>query len=230
MRLPEPFRQVRTSPLPPRDQATLGELVALHRSWLGLPAARVVGLPPALAKPVIWLADFAGRLGWRSPLRSTAMTLMAGGLAGGAIAARQPAARETLAANPSGVQDLWFARLYLLKPIIIVALALLWLASGLIPFLSFGAARAHMEAALPPSLAGAATVAACLADMAVGLAVLVRPWAKSALVGMLLLSLGYLAAATLATPGLWLDPLGPLVKVIPAMLLALVALAILDER
>ncbi|CEJ12718.1 hypothetical protein BN1110_03021 [bacterium YEK0313] len=212
------------------DRSTLGDLVGLHRSWLGLPAARAIDLPPALAKPVTWLADLAGRLGWRSPLRSTAMTLMAGGLAGAATAARQPTARETLAANPSGVQDLWFARLYLLKPVIVVGLALFWLASGLIPFLSLGAARTHMEAALPPSLAGAATVATCFADITVGLAVLVRPWAKTALIGMLVLSLGYLAGATLATPGLWLDPLGPLVKVIPAMLLALVALAILDER
>ena len=212
------------------DQPTLGELVALHRSWLGLPAARVVDLPPAVAKPVTWLADLAGRLGWRSPLRSTAMTLMAGGLAGAATAARQPTARETLAAHPSGVQDLWFARLYLLKPLIMGGLALFWLASGLIPFLSLAEARLHMETFLPASLALAATVATCLADMAVGLAVLVRPWAKAALVGMLALSFAYLAAATLAAPGLWLDPLGPLVKVLPSILLTLVALAILDER
>ena len=214
------------------DRSTLGDLVAQHRSWLGLPPARVIDLPAGAARPVAWLADLAGRLGWRSPLRSTAMTVMAGGLArhDDTATARGPTTRETLAANPSGVQDLWFARLYLLKPVVIVGLALFWLASGLIPFLSFAAARAHMEAALPPSLAGAATVVTCLADIAVGLAVLVRPWAKTALIGMLVLSLGYLAAATVAAPGLWLDPLGPLVKVIPTMLLALVALAILDER
>ena len=47
---------------------------------------------------------------------------------------------------------------------------------------------------------------------------------------MVLLSPAYLVAATALTPTLWLDPLGPLVKVVPSIVLALVALAILDER
>ena len=47
---------------------------------------------------------------------------------------------------------------------------------------------------------------------------------------MLVLTLAYLLAATFAEPALWLDPLGPLVKVVPSILLALTALAILDER
>ncbi|WP_292543048.1 DoxX-like family protein, partial [Mesorhizobium sp.] len=60
--------------------------------------------------------------------------------------------------------------------------------------------------------------------------VLFRPWARRALIGMLVLTLAYLLAATFAEPALWLDPLGPLVKVVPSILLALTALAILDER
>ena len=46
----------------------------------------------------------------------------------------------------------------------------------------------------------------------------------------LALSVGYLALATLLLPGLWSDPLGPLVKVLPIIVLHLVALAILDDR
>ena len=59
---------------------------------------------------------------------------------------------------------------------------------------------------------------------------LVRRFAAPALIGMIALSLAYLAAATVLAPGLWADPLGPLVKVVPSIVLALVALAILDER
>ena len=47
---------------------------------------------------------------------------------------------------------------------------------------------------------------------------------------MIGLSAAYLAAATIAEPDLWLDPIGPLVKVVPSILLTLVGLAILDER
>jgi hypothetical protein len=47
---------------------------------------------------------------------------------------------------------------------------------------------------------------------------------------MLLVTAGYLIGASLVRPDLWLDPLGPLVKSIPAAFLALAALATLDER
>ena len=40
----------------------------------------------------------------------------------------------------------------------------------------------------------------------------------------------YLALATLLLPALWADPLGPLLKVAPIVVLILVALAILEER
>ena len=43
-------------------------------------------------------------------------------------------------------------------------------------------------------------------------------------------ALGAILAGTLLAPGLWADPLGPLVKVVPAIVLAVVALAILDDR
>ena len=40
----------------------------------------------------------------------------------------------------------------------------------------------------------------------------------------------YLAGATLWRPDLWADPLGVLVKTIPAALLAWITLALLDDR
>lgn len=215
------------------DEAlTLADLVRLHRQWLGLPPARVIALAPWFARPVTWLADMAGVLGWRSPLRSTAMTVMSEGIsrakAGNGLAATSAAA--TLAANPSGVQDLWFARLYLLKPLVISGLSLFWLLSGLIPLTALTKASAHFLPFMPEAAATALTIITCLVDMALGAAVLVRPLAKRALLGMLAVSLAYLAGGTLLEPALWLDPLGSLVKVLPSLLLTLAALAILDER
>ncbi|MDX8525413.1 SDR family oxidoreductase [Mesorhizobium sp. MSK_1335] len=215
------------------DGLRLKDIALLHRSWLGLPPAAVLDVPPLVARPVTWLADLAGRLGWRSPLRSTAMAVMSGGVE----VRPQPSkgqhlasATETLAAAPSGVQDLWFARLYLLKAPVIVTLALFWLYSGLAPFLAFAAARSHFAGFLPDSAASLMVTLTCLADIGLGLAVLFRPWARRALIGMLLLTFAYLLAATFAEPVLWLDPLGPLVKVVPSIMLTLVALATLDER
>jgi hypothetical protein len=50
------------------------------------------------------------------------------------------------------------------------------------------------------------------------------------LYGALALSLFYAAAGTILRPDLWIEPLGPLLKIIPIFVLHLVALAILDER
>ena len=47
---------------------------------------------------------------------------------------------------------------------------------------------------------------------------------------MIALSAAYVLAATFFLPGLWLDPLGPLVKTLPAAMLAFVMLAIVPER
>lgn len=211
---------------------TLADLVRLHRQWLGLQPARVFALPRWLAGPVTWLADLSGLLGWRSPLRSTAMTVMSEGVRSSKAEsglATTPAA-ATLSASPSGVQDLWFARLYLLKPLVISGLSFFWLLSGLIPLLTLEKTSAHFPAFMPEAAATALTLATCLIDIALGVAVLLRPLAKRALLGMLAVSFAYLAGASLLEPALWLDPLGPLIKVLPSLLLTLTALATLDER
>ncbi|MBX5012068.1 SDR family oxidoreductase [Rhizobium lentis] len=211
---------------------TLADLVRLHRQWLGLPPARVFSLAPVLAKPVTWLADLSGLLGWRSPLRSTPMTVMSEGVRRSEAQSKLSAtsAAATLTANPSGVQDLWFARLYLLKPLVISGLSAFWLLSGLIPLLALQKASAHFLPFMPAAAAMALTLVTFLIDIALGAAVLVRPLAKRALLGMLAVSLAYLTGGTLLEPALWLDPLGPLVKVLPSILLTLTALATLDER
>lgn len=214
------------------DAADLGSLVGLHRGWLGLPPARVLPLPGVTAAPVSWLADLAGMLGWRSPLRSTAMRVMASGVTAGGPRLDLPllSARDTLALHPAGVQDLWFARLYLLKPVLIATLALFWVASGLIPFLDLERAAAHFLPFMPWVPAIGLTVATSTLDIALGLGILWRPASRAALIGQVGLALAYLLGGTLLEPSLWLDPLGPYIKVLPAMALSLGVLAILEER
>ncbi|WFU10973.1 SDR family oxidoreductase [Rhizobium sp. CB3090] len=217
------------------EMLTLRELVILHRSWLGLPPARVVPIPTGLARPMTWAADIAGTLGWRSPLRSTAMAVMSEGVLSRRDGQHLPSQRlatavETLDASPSGIQDLWFARLYLLKPVMVFGLALFWMLSGIIPLLAPTGASRHFLPFMPEGVAMALTLITCFLDIALGAFVLVRPFARSALFGMLAVTLGYLAGGTLLEPSLWLDPVGPFVKVLPSILLTFATLAILEER
>jgi uncharacterized protein YbjT (DUF2867 family) len=211
------------------------DLVILHRTWLGLAPARILPLPGFLAGPVSAIADVAGRLGWRSQLRSTAMAVMAGGVSPerqGALPGDMVLmnATETLKRHPAGVQDLWFARLYLLKPLIVVILSAFWVLSGLIPLLDPARAASHLVPFMPTAAASLATFVTCAVDIVLGIAVLFRPWARRALAGMLAVSVAYLTGGTILTPDLWLDPLGPFVKVLPSMMLAGIAIAILEER
>jgi hypothetical protein len=129
------------------------------------------------------------------------------------------------------VQERWFGRLWLLKPLVVGGLALFWLVSGLVGLARFDAAASVLTArGIGPGLAGAAVAAGIALDLALGAAMLVRrtmPLAALAMVGG---TLAYLAAGTLLAPDLWADPLGPFVKTLPAALLALVALALAAER
>ena len=106
-----------------------------------------------------------------------------------------------------------------------------WLASGAIALLDVARAAAVLpQESVPRSLANTLVIGGALVDIALGLAILVRPLARRACLGMVATSFAYLLAGTLVTPGLWLDPLGPLVKVLPATLLALIAMAVMEER
>ena len=129
------------------------------------------------------------------------------------------------------MQERWFARLYLLKPLIIGALAVFWMVSGLIAFgPAFEAATAiPTNHSFPLALAQAVTVASSLLDILVGLLIACRPTCRAGLKAGIAISLFYMAGAALITPSLWMEPLGALVKTGPAVVLMLVGLAILGD-
>ncbi|TPM41622.1 SDR family oxidoreductase [Mesorhizobium sp. B2-3-4] len=231
--------------LPPRLAADLVEanarpladvLLAL-RAWLGLPPARVVPMPAILGRLAGAGADMLGMLGWRSPLRSAALAAVARGVTGNATAWNQVCDRPlqpleaTLADMPANVQERWFARLWLAKPVIFACLSLFWLVSGIIGLIrQEAAADVLVSHDVSAGFAHISILAGSLADILVGVAVVIRSLARRALLAMIAITLSYLVAATLLVPGLWLDPLGAMVKTIPALCLVLVALAVLDER
>ncbi len=235
-----------TGELPPGTEADLvtpepeplREIIDGFRHWLGIaPARREIALPGWAARLAAVIADALGWLGWRSPLRSTALAALAEGVRGDPAPWRAltgetlPGLRDTLAAIPATVQERRFARLYLALPLALAVLSLFWLASGLIGLWQWRAAAALLApAGLPEDLARALVWAGSAADIALGLAVLVRPWARAACLAMAGLGLAYLVLGTILTPWLWADPLGALAKVLPGIMLALVTAAMLDER
>lgn len=216
----------------------LKALVLAHRRWLGLPPPwTVIDLPLWAARPISGIADALGRLGWRSPLRSTALAMVARGVTGDAssgeaLLGRPLAGLETsLATHSAGAQDRLQARMTLLLPLIVGALALLWLWSGLLGLARLDAVVAELEGTgLAPGTARGLAIAGSAVDVVLGLGILVRNWVRPAALGMIAVTIAYLTAGSLLRPDLWLDPLAPLVKAIPAMALAVVTLVATERR
>ena len=235
---------------------TLREVVGHLRAWHGLPPAREFGVPLVAlrlagghpgAPPWVGgggavrlagrIADALAWLGWRSRLRTTALTELEAGIRGDPEPWRKTNGRgvasfvQTLQRMPSTVQDRGFGRSYLLLPAVVAVLSAFWIATGLIALMNQAAAMTVLE---PSGLAESArrtlVVGGAVFDMVLGIAILFRRFVRMAGVGMLAVSAGYLLAGSALTPGLWLDPLGPLVKVFPVMALALTAIALIDER
>lgn len=216
---------------------SLADTVLAFRRWLGFaPPVVELCLPAWLGRLVAAGADLAGWLGWRSPLRSTALAVLAEGVTGDAGPWRRrtgetfPALDRQLAVLPSTPQERRFARLYLLLPVLVLAAALFWLISGLIGCWQFERARALLVPALGAPWAGGAVVAGAVADILIGLGLLWRRLTRPAAFVSIIVACGYLLGATVWLPDLWADPLGPLVKVIPALALALVIAALIEER
>lgn len=220
------------------DSRSFPELVAAVRRWQGWPPP---AWRPAMPDVLLWLAgsiaDGLGHLGWRSPLRTTALTALGDGIRGdpgpwqAAGGAPCRSLDETLHRMPSTRQERLYARAFLAVPLAIAVLALFWCLSGLVTLLDPARAMAVLhDRAVPAWVSGPAVFGGALADIALGLAILWRAWAKPAALGMLGLSAAYLAASLLAAPDLWADPLGPMVKVFPAMMLAAMVWLLMEDR
>lgn len=220
------------------DSHDLAQVVAMMRRWLGFaPARATITVPLPLARAIGKFSDGLGYLGWRSPLRSTALTTIDDGLRGDpapwrAMSGGPVASLEaTLDALTPTRADRLAARLGLLLPVIVAALAGFWFVSGVIGLARLDAAAAIMiGAGWSATLAKAAVIAFSIVDIGLAGLILLRRTATRASIAMAAVATFYLIAGSLFTPDLWADPLGPLTKIVPAILLPIAAAMMLEER
>jgi len=216
------------------EVVTQSEMLQGLRRWLGLGQVPVLGLP-------VWLCRGMGRLGDAMRLGPISLTavrqLEAGVLAepSAAVQAMPEAPRrfsEFMGARPAGTQDLWHARLYLMRPVLRVVLAVLWLVSGGIGlFLPAGEFLPLIEGSgVPKWLAIAFARLGGVADLAIAGALL-RGWRPRLMAGVqAAMVLGYTVAFSVLAPVLWLLPLGGLLKNLPVLALIAVVYVLEDER
>jgi hypothetical protein len=73
-------------------------------------------------------------------------------------------------------------------------------------------------------------IAGALSDLAIGLAIAYRPTSRYGLYMAIAISFIYAIIGSILVPRLWADPLGPMLKIWPIIVLHFVALAVLDDR
>jgi uncharacterized protein YbjT (DUF2867 family) len=217
---------------------TLGGVIELFRRSLGTSDYPRIALPAFMLDLGARLGDLVSWLGWMPPMRSTAIAELRRGVEGDpsawmAATGIVPTDAETAAALRSAtIQDKWFARLYLIKALVIASLVVFWTVSGFIAlFVSYNEAAGILRShAFPPALVMPVTVLTSVIDMAIGVLIAFRRTAAMGLAAGIVASFGYMLGAAILTPDLWIEPLGALVKTGPAMVLMLVALLTLDSR
>lgn len=210
------------------------EILGRYRLWLGFGRPRYLELP----MPVMQALAKVGDLWPDGPVSSNSLAqLFAGNAGDGAAFARavgiEPRSlADAMRNHPAQVQDRWHARLYFLASAVRIVLVLMWLASAWLG-LAYGAKQTHMVAAglgLPASVEDPLRISASLADIGLAALVLFDRNGRVATLAQLAVVAGYTLVIGWALPGLWLDPLGPLLKNLPILALVLVHGAIADSR
>ncbi len=216
---------------------TLEALIAHFRAWLGFaPAKALLPVPYCLGSVIGRLGDIAGWLGWRPALRTTALRALDRNVIGDsaqwetALGERTSSLAETLRGLPSTAQERLYARAQLVIPVTLLILSAFWIVSGVIGLLRIEQAMGYLTAHMPELYAKAAVIAGALLDIAIGFGLLFRRLVRPACIMSIVTAGGYLLAGTLLTPDLWGDPLGPFIKIFPAMALALIVAALTVER
>lgn len=213
------------------------DVVAIYRRWLGKGPATLIHLPPVIASLLYNLGDLTSLLGWRPALRTTAKKEIVRGATGdpqpwaATVGINPRSLPEALSSAPATVQERWFSNLFFLKPLIFIVLPLFWILTGIISLtVGFDEGMTLMNRADAGPLSAPSVVAGALADIVIGAMIAFRRTSRVGLWAAVLVSIFYAIAATVLVPGLWNEPLGPLLKILPILVLHLVALAILEDR
>lgn len=223
-------RHVTLEPAGP-ETLTLAGLLTKLRAWLGFKPVPVLKVPTWLVRAAVAVGDVIGA----ATLNSTALKQLEYGNVGDpsdfvTLSGIRPASVDDwLCREPSSVQDRWHAKLYFIRPLIRYGLAVIWIVSGIVGLLNYGAAAAWL-ASLPAWFQQPAVLASCALDVLIGILVAAR-WHYTTLAliqGAVVVV--YTLLLTTLNPGLWIAPLGPLLKNLAVLLLLPVWAILEDDR
>jgi uncharacterized protein YbjT (DUF2867 family) len=161
---------------------TLGGVIEHFRVSFGTADIRRVTLPAFLLDLGARLGDLTSWLGWMPPMRTTAIAELRRGVTGDpsawmlATGIVPKTLAQSVGQRSATIQEIWFARLFLIKALVIGSLVMFWIASGFIALvISYDAAAAILIShAFPPALVAPVTIWTSLMDMTIGVLIAFR--------------------------------------------------------
>lgn len=208
---------------------TMKELYALLRDWMRLKPAIYLPIPMTLLRGI---AIGAQRLGIKSMLTTESLDLLEKAKLY-PVASDIPPARPLLQAlwdEPATYADTWNARLMLVRPLLMAAMAFVWI------FTAFTSAFFDLDSGYELLKNGgiegvSATLLIYLgaaADLALGVGMLTPKYRLSAMRLQIALMMGYSIIISFIIPAQWLHPFGPVTKNLP--MIAGTLLLLLTDR
>lgn len=215
---------------------TLRHYQECWRRWLGVRGERSWCVPLPLVRWQVRLGQWLGR----GPVNQTLWNMLLRGNVTAAGAHERVAAAfgvavrplaDVLATRPALVQDRWAAQLYFLAPWLEWSVIVVWLVSGVV---GLSTPAQHIEAMVRGSvLAGLAPVALArsmaVLDLVLGILLIGMSQPRPVVLGMLVMTAGYLLGLAAALPATLALPLGGVLKNL-ALIPALAVLYVLVER
>jgi len=218
------------------ERMAMRDILAALRNWLGFAPARFLRIPLGVMRVVAKVSDL---FGGRGPITSTSLAMLLAGNSASpkefvrAIGFAPRRLGAALESEPAHVQDRWHGRLYFLRPLLRITIALFWLYTGLLTFLFWPQAESYAllrAAHIPDALIPASYYLGYLLDMVLGLLLLIR-WRVRAVGGTMVAATGfYLVFVTMAEPAQWIHPITPLPIVFVLMAATLMVMAVDGER
>jgi uncharacterized protein YbjT (DUF2867 family) len=232
--LARPEQRKQTMEIVGPEVLTLRDYLTAWRRWFGLDVRRTISSPRPLTNVVVAIGEWYGR----GPLCRVIDNLLQRGRVGGAEAAgltqsligRTPRTlAQALQERPADARDILLARWYFARPLLVLALAVIWIGSAVVGFaVSDAVARATLPTWSPSAVHAAALLGSC-ANIALGFALL-SGWRRRLVLGLMLMTvLAYTLLIGVAAPIHWLDPFGGLLKNV-GIIATLVVLLMLDAE
>jgi len=198
------------------EPVSIKAFIKLLRSWMGFSSARYLPIPLFLMMLFAKLGDFIKR----GPINTNSLAMLTkDNIADAkplivAVGFQPRAVSEVMETHPSSVQDCWHARLYFLRPLLRLSIALVWILSGVFSVTigkSQGAALLA-SANITGFFADFIIYLFGIIDLLIGVAVLIR-WRFILMCWLqIILIIAYTVVGSVLLPSLWADPLGPLLK------------------